>query len=53
VKTIDSKIITIFNVYITCIDKSKSVEIIFLISNIYIICEKKFQKVIACHVEKH
>ncbi len=43
-KTDDSTIITFFNIYITCIEKRKNVEIIFLISNVYIIegmCEKK------------
>jgi hypothetical protein len=57
VKTGDSIIITFFNIYITCIKKRKNVEIIFLISNIYIIermYEKKsFKKVFACHVENH
>ncbi len=43
-KTDNSAIITFFNIYVTCIEKRKNVEIIFLISNIYKIegmCEKK------------
>jgi hypothetical protein len=42
-KTDDSIIITFFNISITCIEKRKNVEIIFLISNIYII-ERMYEK---------
>jgi hypothetical protein len=54
-KTNDTKIITNFNIYITYKDKIKNVKIIFLLGNKYIkeeMCEKRFQKVFACHVEK-
>jgi hypothetical protein len=40
----NSTIITFFIIYVTCIDKSKNVEIIFIISNIFVtvgMCEKK------------
>ncbi len=43
-KTDNSTIITFFNIYITCREKRINVEIIYLISNVYIIegmCRKK------------
>jgi hypothetical protein len=54
-KTNDNKIINIFNIYITCIDKIKNIKIIFLLGNKYIIeemCEKKVTKSVCMSCRK-